>query len=153
MRKMLILALIVLMGTGLLSAQETSDNDDSVYYEETVNEDATTDVGVPNPPNKYLVLALSLFVIIVFYFLLLSHFPNLLAKGINPLTAAATQCLRFSLISAVVILLAIFAMSGFDFSYIGSTFTNNVGLIIFIAVVWLIYLTISISNKSKGAAK
>jgi flagellar biosynthesis protein FlhB len=110
-------------------------------------------VGVPNPPNKYLVLALSLFVIIVFYFLLLSHFPNLLAKGINPLTAAATQCLRFSLISAVVILLAIFAMSGFDFSYIGSTFTNNVGLIIFIAVVWLIYLTISISNKSKGAAK
>lgn len=153
MRKMLILSLIVLMGTGLLSAQETIDNDDSVYYEETVNEEDATDVGVPNPPNKYLVLALSLFVIIVFYFLLLSHFPNLLAKGINPLTAAATQCLRFSLISAVVILLAIFAMSGFDFSYIGSTFASNVGLIIFIAVIWLIYLTITISNKSKGAAK
>jgi|LSQX01.2.fsa_nt_gb hypothetical protein len=146
MRKLFIVFLIFIVGIGFLGAQ-TADDD---YYSD---ENDTAEVGVPSPPNKYLILALSLFILIGFYFLLLSQYPNLLARGVNPLTAAASQCLNFSLISAAVILLALFAMSGFHFSNIGATLMNNSGLVIFIAVVWFLYFIISVSNKNKGASK
>lgn len=153
MLKLTVVILILIIGIGLLGAQSTDYYDDEYYPDSEEQEIDTTDVGVPNPPNKYLVLALSLFVIVGFYFLLLSHYPNLLARGINPLTAAATQCLYFSLISAAVILVALFAMSGFAFDYIGATLQSNIGLVLFIAVIWFIYFIVTISNKSKGAAK
>ena len=71
----------------------------------------------------------------------------------EPSTAAATQCLRWSLIVALIIVLGLLALSGFSFSNFAATLANNLGFIIFIVVLWFAYLIIILSNKSKGEAK
>ncbi|NMD12801.1 MAG: hypothetical protein GYA77_04560 [Candidatus Cloacimonetes bacterium] len=150
MHKFIILMLVLLLGVSFMFAQDTD------YYEdqdmETEYESSDEEVG-DLLLNKYVVALLCLIFMVGFYVLLLSYYPRLLDKGMSPLAAAATQCLRWSLIVALIIVLGLLALSGFSFSNFAATLANNLGFIIFIVVLWFAYLIIILSNKSKGEAK
>lgn len=149
MHKFIILMLVLLLGVSFVFAQDMDyDEGQEAEAEEDLEQDAGTLFR-----NKYVVALLSLVFMVGFYVLLLSFYHRLLDKGMSPLAAAATQCLRWSLIVALIIVLGLLALSGFSFSNFGATLAGNLGFIIFIVVVWFAYLIIILSNKSKGEAK
>lgn len=152
MHKCIVLLLIALFSFSIVYAQYDENNS-------TESDTGTTDVMETSQgnltvlPSKFVIALLSIILMVGFYFLLLSNFSSILDKDISPLTAAATQCLKFCFLVALILLLALFALSGFVFSNLGQTFANNLGMIIFIAVIWFAYFIITISNKGKGEAK
>lgn len=152
MYKFIAFFIVLLLCISMLAAQE-----DVVYDEsgdQVYNDQEPEDVEPVTPVviNKYIVALVSLVFIVALYYLFLSLYPKLLENNVGPLAGAATQCLRFALLSAVVILFALFALSGFVMANIRETLEANLGFIIFITVVWFVYLIITISNKSKGGS-
>lgn len=149
MIKCLLFLLLLLICIGTLWAQY-----DYIDSESDSNELGTpVETGTDNIPNKYIVISLCVIFIAGFYFLFLGYFPNLLDTGLSPLTAASMQCIRFSIISALIILLGVYALSGFALSNFMQIILNNIGFMSMIVVVWFVYLIIAISNKSKGDSK
>lgn len=150
MYKCIVLLLVLMLGINMLAAQE-----DEYYVEDSDTLVSEESVEVEQSPlilNKYIVALISLAFIAALYYLFLSFFPRVLEKGENPLAGAATQCMKFALASACVILLALFALSGFVFSNLKDTFIANLGFLIFIGLVWFVYFVVTISNKNKGGS-
>ncbi len=152
MSKITALLLILSLCIGFLPAQEVEYYEDNDSIEQT-QEQQTNEIGATPQLNKYVVMLVSVVFIIVFYILLLSLYPKKLAKGLNPLTAAANQCMIFTLVTGIIIFLALLAISGFVFSCFWDTILNNIWYIALIFVIWLIYLVITISNKNKGGVQ
>ena len=149
MHKFIILMLVLLLGVSFMFAQDTD------YYEdqdmETEYESSDEEVGdlLLNKCGGPLVSDFHGWVLCAIAQLL----PPSAGQRHEPLAAAATQCLRWSLIVALIIVLGLLALSGFSFSNFAATLANNLGFIIFIVVLWFAYLIIILSNKSKGEAK
>jgi NADH:ubiquinone oxidoreductase subunit 5 (subunit L)/multisubunit Na+/H+ antiporter MnhA subunit len=154
MNNFFILLLILTLSFGTLWAQYDSYNEtEYVTDTDNIQPDSSQEAGMTAMANKYIVILICVVFMIGFYFLLLSHFPKLLDKGLSPLTAAATQCIYFSLISALIILIGVFALSGFSLSSFKQIVIDNIGFMVLILVIWFIYLIIAISNKNKGESK
>ncbi len=99
-------------------------------------------------PNKYLVISVCLVAIAIFYYLFLSLYEKELDRGKSPLKAAAGQCLKFTLVSGLVILCGMFALNGLSFRNIGDFIASSLAYLMIIGLVWVAYLVASIVKVS-----
>jgi hypothetical protein len=99
-------------------------------------------------PNKYLVISVCLMAIAIFYYLFLSLYEKELDRGKSPLKAAAGQCLKFTLVSGLVILCGMFALNGLSFRNIGDFIASSLAYLMIIGLVWVAYLVASIVKVS-----
>jgi hypothetical protein len=98
--------------------------------------------------NKYLVISVCLMAIAIFYYLFLSLYEKELDRGKSPLKAAAGQCLKFTLVSGLVILCGMFALNGLSFRNIGDFIASSLAYLMIIGLVWVAYLVASIVKVS-----
>lgn len=152
--KILVLCLLALLVSfvliGNLRAQDAYVEDeyepDSTYQKDY---DMTDEINTGGYlPNKYLVISVCLMAIAVFYYLFLSMYEKELDRGKSPLKAAAGQCLKFTLVSGLVILCGIFALNGLSFRNIGGFFASSLAYLMIIGLVWIAYLVASIVKVS-----
>jgi len=99
-------------------------------------------------PNKYLVISVCLMAIAIFYYLFLSLYEKELDRGKSPLKAAAGQCLKFTLVSGLVILGGLFTLNGLSFRNIGDFLASSLAYLLIIGIVWVAYLVASIVKVS-----
>ncbi len=148
MNKVLICLLALLLSFFIVSelfAQAPYVYDDDLGKDSAQVETQTQDVGSYSP-NKYIVMLISIMVIAAFYFLMLSLYDKELDKNKGPLKAAATQCLKFTAISGLVVLAALFAMNGFSAKYFGDFIISAIAWISVIVVIWIVYLIFTLSK-------
>lgn len=152
--KYLMLSLLVLMVSfvlvGNLGAQDAYGYDeyepDSLYKQGSETTDENNNEGYL--PNKYLVISVCLMAIAIFYYLFLSLYDKELDRGKSPLKAAAGQCLKFTLVSGLVILCGMFALNGLSFRNIGDFIASSLAYLMIIGLVWVAYLVASIVKVS-----
>ena len=133
MRKLLVLLIVLLISFSLLMAQYFDDFEDD-------------EIGASGQSSKYIIYVLFIIVSLAVYYLFLSQYPKLLSMGKNPLEAAASQCLKFSGIVFLLLIVMFLSLNGFEMSNAYNTLRDP-WLIVFL-ILWVVYLIAAMSNKS-----
>lgn len=146
--------LIIIISMPVLWAQnDYALEDDYATQEDPLYVTDSVETGVETSANKYIILSVAILLIIAFYFLMYGLLDKELAKGDPPLVATASQCLKFALISLVIITLVFFALSGFNYQSFWTYIGANLGYVMMVFAIWIIYLIVIFTYRSKGGTR